>query len=105
MDNPLGDISRGWGEIGALYERLFNGPARVYVEFYDYSLVVSETMFCAIGRERGALSIGNTRLELAIRTSRVYQRIEANWRQVHHHGSIDKPELLGAYQAAVRGTS
>jgi hypothetical protein len=25
------------------------------------------------------------------------------WRQVHHHGSIDAPQQLAAYQAAVSG--
>ena len=64
---------------------------------------VRSDLSCAIGRERGELTIGNNRLELAIRTSRVYQRIESQWRQVHHHGSIDEPELLRAYQAAVLG--
>jgi hypothetical protein len=103
MDNPLGGIKRGWGEIGAVYERLFNGPAQVYVEFYDYSLITTDALFCAIGRERGTLTVGDTRVELAIRTSRVYQRLADRWRQVHHHGSIDNPELLAAYQAAVLG--
>lgn len=101
MDNPLGGIKRGWGEIRAVYDRLFGGPARVYVELYDYSLIVGDGMFCAMGRERGRLTLGDSRLELAIRTSRVYQRIEGDWRQVHHHGSIDDPQLLAAYQAAV----
>jgi len=103
MSNPLGDIKRGRKAIRSVYERLFNGPAQVYVEFYDYSLTVSDSMFCAVGRERGVLSLGANRLELAIRTSRIYQRIGAQWLQVHHHGSMDKPGLLAAYQAAVRG--
>jgi len=30
MDNLLSGIKRGWGEIKAVYERIFNGPARVY---------------------------------------------------------------------------
>ena len=105
MSNPLGDIKRGRELIRGVYERLFNGPAQVYVEFYDYSLTVSDAMFCAVGRERGVLSLGSNRLELAIRTSRIYQRIGAQWLQVHHHGSMDRPELLAAYQAAVAGVN
>jgi hypothetical protein len=35
MDNPLGGITRGWAGIKAVYERIFSGPARVYVEFYN----------------------------------------------------------------------
>ena len=103
MDNPLGGIKRGWEEVRAVYARLFGGPARVYVEFYDYTLVVADSMFCVTGRERGTLNVADRCLELAIRTSRVYQRIDGQWRQVHHHGSIDAPELLAAYQAAVLG--
>ena len=38
MDNPLGGIKRGWEEIKAVYKRIFNGPAKVYVEFYDYTI-------------------------------------------------------------------
>lgn len=38
LDNPLGGIRRGWTEISPLYERVFCGPAVVYVEFYDYTL-------------------------------------------------------------------
>jgi ketosteroid isomerase-like protein len=105
MDNPLGGIKRGWEEIGAVYRRLFEGPARVYVEFYDYSLIVSGDMFCAVGRERGELVLDGQRLSLAIRTSRIYRHIDGRWRQVHHHGSMDDPELLAAYQGAVPGTA
>jgi hypothetical protein len=39
---------------------------------------------------------------LAIRTTRVFRRVEGAWRQVHHHGSMDDPALLRAYQDLVR---
>jgi hypothetical protein len=32
MDNPLGGIKRGWKEIQSVYEHIFKGPAKVYVE-------------------------------------------------------------------------
>lgn len=101
MSNPLGGIRRGWDEISAGYHRLFTGPARVYVEFYDYSVHEIGDVFFAVGRERGAFTLGETRVELAIRTSRIYQRHNGRWRQVHHHGSIDDPALLARYQTAV----
>jgi ketosteroid isomerase-like protein len=103
MDNPLGGIKRGWREIGAVYRKLFNGPVQVTVEFYDYSIVQDGPMFFAAGRERGELRCGDRQLSLAIRTSRIYRRLDGSWRQVHHHGSIDDPELLAAYQNAVLG--
>lgn len=103
MDNPLGGIKRGWNEIGEVYEKLFGGPATVYVEFHDYSLHETPDMFYAVGRERGRFERGDTSLELAIRTSRIFRRTAEGWRQVHHHGSIDDPGLLARYQQAVLG--
>ena len=60
-------------------------------------------MFFVVGRERGEFCLGETRVELAIRTSRIYQLIDGAWKQVHHHGSIDNPDLLAEYQSAVKG--
>lgn len=102
MDNPLGGIKRGWNEIRSVYQRIFDSPVRVNVEFYDYTLHEVGDIFYTVGRERGSLRSANTDLNLAIRTSRVFRRIGGRWRQVHHHGSIDDPELLARYQAAVR---
>jgi len=101
LDNPLGGIRRGWPEIRQVYERIFGSKARVSVEFFDYTLVQEGDVFWAAGRERGTLTTGASTLQLAIRTSRVFRR-GGRWRQVHHHGSIDDPKLLAAYQEAVR---
>ena len=101
MDNPLGGIKRGWAEIRSVYERIFSGPAHVYVEFYDYSLHETPECFYAVGRERGEFRFGDTVIPLKIRTSRLYRRVDGQWRQVHHHGSIEDPELLREYQQAV----
>lgn len=103
MSNPLGGVKRGWQEIESVYERVFNGPAEVYVEYYDYNLHQTDDMFVVVGRERGYFKLGEVNLELAIRTSRIYRQTEAGWRQLHHHGSIDNPELLARYQNAVMG--
>ncbi|MBI5587932.1 MAG: nuclear transport factor 2 family protein [Deltaproteobacteria bacterium] len=102
MDNPVGGIKRGWEEIRSVYERIFNGPASVYVEFYDYTIHEGRDLFYAVGRERGEFRLNGVALELAIRTSRIYRLSGGLWRQVHHHGSIDDPELLSRYQNAVR---
>lgn len=103
MSNPLGGIKRGWQEIEPVYDRIFNGPAEVYVEYYDYSLHQTDDMFVVVGRERGYFKLAEKRLELAIRTSRVYRQLDGQWRQIHHHGSIDIPQDLERYQAAVTG--
>jgi ketosteroid isomerase-like protein len=104
MDNPLGGIRRGWEAIRDTYLRIFAGPARVRVEFHDYTLHETGEVFWAVGRERGRLEAADgSGLDLAIRTSRLFRRDAAGqWRQVHHHGSIDDPRLLEAYQQAVR---
>ena len=101
LGNPLGGIRRGWDEIRPLYEKLFTGPARVYVEFYDYSLHIGRELFYAVGRERGWFRLGQEDITLAIRTSRIFCRVDGQWKQVHHHGSIDDPTLLARYQSAV----
>ena len=101
MDNPLGDIKRGWSEIRPVYERIFNGPAEVYVEYFDYTIHEMPEMFYAVGRERGYFRLARDEIKLAIRTSRIFKKIEGRWRQVHHHGSIEDPQLLDRYQDAV----
>lgn len=102
MNNPLGGIARGWPAIRAVYRRIFEGRARVQVALHDYTLHEAGDTFFAVGRERGTLERDQLRLEPAIRTSRVFQRIGGAWRQVHHHGSFDDPALLAAYQEALR---
>jgi len=101
MDNPVGGIKRGWEEIRTVYERIFTGAAKVYVEFYDYSLHEAGEIFYAVGRERGEFRMGETVVTLKIRTTRIYRLIGGQWRQVHHHGSIDDPELLARYQSMI----
>jgi ketosteroid isomerase-like protein len=101
MDNPLGGIKRGWSEIRSVYERVFQATGRVQVEFHDYTIHVVGDVFYAVGRERGTHEGNDSRLDLAIRTSRIFRRADGRWRQVHHHGSIDDPHLLSAYQKAV----
>lgn len=103
MSNPLGGLKRGWQSIKPVYVGIFQGKAKVYVEFHDYSIVSTEDMFCAIGRERGYFKLADKKIALAIRTSRTFQRFGDTWQQVHHHGSIDNPELLAEYQQAVLG--
>ncbi|MBI5344469.1 MAG: nuclear transport factor 2 family protein [Deltaproteobacteria bacterium] len=103
MDNPLGGIKRGWKEIKPVYERIFKGPAEIYVEYYDYTIHETAGMFYAVGRERGYFRLRGEEVKLAIRTTRIFQKIDGRWRQVHHHGSIDDPRLLAVYQGAVMG--
>lgn len=102
MDNPVGGIRRGWEEIRAVYGRIFGSPARYWFEFYDYSYHEAGEIFYVTGRERGEFGAGETPLKMAIRTTRVFRLVDGAWRQVHHHGSIDDPDLLAAYQRAVR---
>jgi len=103
MSNPLGGVKRGWDTIKEVYSNIFSGSAKVYVEYYDYSIHHSGAMFCAVGRERGFFQLGEQKIDLAIRTSRTYRMGCGRWHQIHHHGSIDNPELLAVYQEAVLG--
>ncbi|MDY0329202.1 MAG: nuclear transport factor 2 family protein [Thiomonas sp.] len=105
LDNPLGGIMRGLDDIRALYQRIFSGPAQVWVEFHDVVEYVGQDTVVFAGRERGEFARDSHTVPLAIRTSRVFQYFggQLGWRQVHHHGSIDDPEALVRYQQAVRG--
>lgn len=107
MCNPIGGIRHGWEAIYEGYQRIMQGATHVYVEFYDYQLVESSDMFIAVGRERGYAEQASVnqdrRIELAIRTSRIFRRIHDKWQQVHHHGSIDDPDLLKQYQKFIKG--
>ena len=67
MSNPLGGIARGWPAIRAVYRRIFEGKARVRVEFHDYTIHGSASIFYAVGRERGRFERGPVALDLAIR--------------------------------------
>lgn len=42
-------------------------------------------------------------MDVAIRTTRIFRRVESRrWKQAHHHGSIEEPQIPAAYQTAVR---
>ena len=83
-----------------MYERVFSGPAVVYVEFYDYTLHLRHELFYAVGRERGHYRRGDAELALTIRTSRIFKKGEAGGRCITT-GRSKNPELLARYQSAV----
>jgi len=101
MNNPLGEILRSWENIQEVYKKIFFGKAEVYVEFYDYSIHKQGEMFFAAGRERGYILKHDKRIELDIRTSRIYAKANGRYQQLHHHGSITDVKLLEIYQALV----
>ena len=104
LSNPLGGSLAGIANITALYRRIFEGPARVWVEYQDVTEFISGGHALFVGREHGEFAINDRVVPLGIRTTRYFRQLPGiGWRQVHHHGSIDDPETLRTYQAAVRG--
>lgn len=103
MDNPIGGIRRGWPEIRGGYERLFQGPARVHVEFHDFTAQAGDGFHLFVGRERGTCEADGTTVALRIRTSRLFVKRDGAWRQLHHHGSIEEAQLLADYQRLIFG--
>ena len=103
MDNPIGGIRRGWPDIAAGYQRLFEGPAKVNVEFFDYTHQQGSDWALFVGRERGVCRVGEQELALAIRTTRWFVHQSGRWRQLHHHGSIEFGGLLANYQSLIFG--
>lgn len=105
MANPLDGIKRGWREIRPIYERIFNSEPIVKMEFFDYSLQTLGDTFIAVGRERGRLLSKTKTLDFAIRTTRVFRRMDSgHWKQIHHHGSFEDPQLLADYRNALKPT-
>lgn len=103
MSNPIGGLRRGWPEIREGYQRLFDGPARVQVEFHDFTTQGDDSHCLFVGRERGRCVAHGADIELRIRTTRWFVRSGGGWRQLHHHGSIEEPRLLADYQRAIFG--
>lgn len=107
LNNPLGGILRGYEQIASLYQRIFTGPASVWVELSDIVEYQSNDMVTFAGREHGEFRSAEISIPLSIRTSRTVQWLgsDVGWKQTHHHGSIDDPKLLAEYQRAIRGQS
>jgi hypothetical protein len=104
LNNPLGGMIHGISPIVSMYDRIFNGRAKVWVELTDIVCYQSNKMTVFAGREVGEFSIDGEVIDLQIRTTRVfgYSEREQQWLQIHHHGSIDDAALLERYQQAVR---
>ncbi|SDW58255.1 conserved hypothetical protein [Amycolatopsis xylanica] len=104
LNNPVGGILRGRDAVAALYDKIFHGPIRVQVTFSDIVEYLDDSHAVFAGAETGSYTTPEgTAVPLRIRTSRYFRFTAAGWRQYHHHGSIDDPEALRAYQHAVRG--
>lgn len=106
LNNPIGGILRSGDAIAGLYGRIFAGGLDVRVTFTDAATYLSTGTAVFAGRELGSyLGPDGARVPLQIRTSRVFSRHpeQGRWLQTHHHGSIDDPVALAAYQAAARG--
>lgn len=104
LNNPVGGILRGGDLIAGLYEKIFAGTLNVTVTFEDVVAYRGEHHAVFAGRERGHYQAPDgSRVPLEIRTSRYLRYEDGHWSQYHHHGSIDDPAALRAYQEAVRG--
>jgi ketosteroid isomerase-like protein len=100
MANPLGGFARGWDQISSIYARMFRNM-RLEIALCDYTIHIIGSVFYATGREHGYVETSEQRIELDVRTTRVFRLEVGRWQQAHHHGSIDDPELLQMYQRAL----
>jgi hypothetical protein len=97
----LGGILRGGTQAVELYARIFAGPARLEITFSDIVEYAGTDHVVYAGRETGHYSTDDLPVPIAIRTTRYLRRENGNWAQYHHHGSIDDPAALSAYQQAL----
>jgi ketosteroid isomerase-like protein len=104
LNNPVGGILRGADAIAGLYSKIFGGAVSVQVTFTDVISYRDREHALFAGRETGNYTRRDgTRVPLEIRTTRYFRYEVGRWRQYHHHGSIDDPAALDAYQQAIRG--
>ena len=103
IDDPAGGSARGWTEVEELYRRIFGSPTEVYLELRDYAIHATAEMFYAVGHEHGHFVQDGERVELTIRSSRIFKCVDEEWKQVHSHGSIDDSDLLARYRSALLG--
>jgi ketosteroid isomerase-like protein len=102
LNNPVGGILRGGEKAAALYDQIFAGPVRLEVSFGDIVEYLSADHALFAGRESGHYVAGASEpVALEIRTTRYFRYESGRWAQYHHHGSIDNPEALAAYQRAI----
>jgi hypothetical protein len=102
LNNPIGGIIRSRDAVRGLYQRVFAGALNIQVTFGDAATYWLSDSVTFAGRETG--SYQHPRLgeqPLHIRTTRIFA-YDGAWSQVHHHGSIDDPDALTAYQDAIR---
>ena len=105
LNNPVGGILRSGDAITDLYRRIFAGGMGVQVTFTDAATYLGRDTAVFAGRELGSyVGADGARVPLQIRTTRFFtwHPDRGSWLQLHHHGSIDDPEALAAYQAAAR---
>jgi hypothetical protein len=105
MDNPMGGIRRGWQSISEGYLKLFGGPAIVQVTFHDFTSQGGDDWHLFVGREKGTCVTADVKMHVRFRTTRWFTRRGGTWRQLHHHGSIEEPGLLAAYQKTILGAA
>jgi ketosteroid isomerase-like protein len=104
LNNPVGGILRGGEAIADLYAKIFDGTANVQVTFNDVIAYTDAAHAVFAGRETGTYDDADgTPIPLEIRTTRYFRFDDGRWRQFHHHGSIDDPDALRAYQQRIRG--
>ncbi len=99
--HQLGGVRAGWEEIRDLYDQTFQGPAGAQMTLHEFKIIRFSDSFTVVGTERGLLRTQKDALEFRIRTTRLFAWRAGRWRQIHHHGSIEEPELLADYLTLV----
>ena len=102
-DNQLGGILRGRAGVLDRYSKIFKAPFQVYAEFVDYTVHEDADWFLAVGRERGTFKHDGASFDFQTRDTRLFRRVGGRWKQVHHHGSFEDPDLMARFQRAAKG--
>ncbi|PST82602.1 hypothetical protein C7T94_08015 [Pedobacter yulinensis] len=99
--SPAGRVAFGWENIRTVYEWIFSRKASIRAQFCDYSLLMNDDLFYAVGTEKIEVCLGRESITASANITRMYKRRNDEWKQIHLHGSIAKADELLAYQAAL----
>jgi len=97
MDNPVGGIKRGGEQIRSVYERLFNSQVNTSSNFITTATMKPATSFMSWAESEGSTEPAKWFCTWESGRARSFRRIDGEWRQIPHHGSIEDSQLLAAY--------
>lgn len=88
--SPLGGVFCSYGNIIESHNQLFQSSIEIDVEYFDIEINQTEDGFFTVGRERGTMKVNDDLIPVNFRTSRIFIKVNGDYKQIHHHGSFEE---------------